>query len=62
MGDLMSNLSLGIEDQPLVQSISYPLYQLLPDTILQELLWIHLRNHSVSQVKSTAVLIELHCS
>lgn len=44
----MSDLSLGVEDQSLVQSISYPLYQLLPDAILQKLLRIHLKHHSVS--------------
>lgn len=48
IGDQMSYLRFGIEDQSLVQSISYPLYKLLPDAILQKLLRIHLRHHSGS--------------
>lgn len=46
MGNLMAHLGLRIEDQSLVQSISNPLHQLLPDTIFQKLLRIHLKHHS----------------
>lgn len=44
----MSNLSLWVEDQSLMQSISYPLYQLLPDAILQKLLRVHLKHHIIT--------------
>lgn len=46
MGNLMAHLGLRIEDQSLVQSISNPLHQLLPDAILQKLLGIHLQHRS----------------
>lgn len=46
--NLTSDLRLGVEDQSFMQSISYPLHQLLPDAILQKLLRIHLKNHIVS--------------
>lgn len=45
----MSDLSLGVKDQSFVQSISHPLHQLFPDAILQELLWVHLKNITVSE-------------
>lgn len=60
MGNVRADLGLRIEDQSPVQSISHPLHQLLPDTVLQKLLRIHLKHHSRYNSNTILFFLELH--